>query len=664
VTRRSKKMILMGMDGLMYYLLMKFAGEGRMPNVSRLIENGSFGEASQEFPSDTPTNWTSIATGAATGTHGITGFRIHLPGEPLDVGQFQENEHRCFESTYCNAEYLWDTADRAAIKCLVINYPTCWPPTFRAGMMIKGDGIPPLKIADSMYYVSVNSTNVSNRPYSVVHVKEAKERETPTTSYSPLLEADIQIESELIAQTPPLEVLLIDAHRRGYDALAVGDEVIGIGQSTKWIKMQSRLTKDRSALPEEVRKAGSVTGLFKLHLVKISPDATNFEVLRTPIFITQGWTYPANLGEDLLENVDALRSVRQEYEDPYNVLFSPDGSRDRLGSEALSERRANYLIQAQYQAERLSQIIAYLKSYPGWDLCFFHYHLLDSVNHRLLGHLSPLHPAYTQDKLNEAMREYEAAYMMVDELAGKVLNDCADDETLVVLVSDHAALPCWKIVRIHRAFIRAGLLTYEWHPEKGKYVVDLSRTKAFPWVEPTYVWVNLKGRDPGGIVQPEDYESVRERSIEALMSIRDPDTGKCPIAIALKKEQAYFMRQFGERVGDVVYALSPGYQLWDTRIEDEWSHEIFPDVFKEREVSPSIRVTGDHDQHLPLDKIGTLSNTPALIMAGPGVRRNHRLSRPAMLVDVAPTIAKLLGIPAPAQAEGNVIWEALEPPES
>jgi len=513
---KPNKMILMGMDGIMYHHLKKFVDEGKMPNVSSLIQNGIFSEACPVPPCDTPTNWTTIVTGARTGTHGITGFRIHLPGESLDAGQRPEHRRRSFESTYCNAEYLWDAADKVGMRCLVINYPIGWPPNFQRGMMINGDG-KPRKIAESMHYIP---------------------------------------------------------------------------------------------------------------------------------------TYPAPLGEELLQNVNALGNVGSEIE--------TKAERSRMGAELLGEA-GDQLHEAVEQADRLCQIIGYLKNSHGWDLCFFHYHLIDSVNHSFLGYLSPQNPAYTKDKYTTAIGEYEAAYKVVDNFVGRLLKECVDDQTLTVLVSDHAALPCWKIVRIYQAFIRAGLLAYKWDQEKGKFVVDFSNTNAFPWIEPSYVWVNLKGRDPDGIVEPEDYELVREKSIQALRSLRDPDNGKCPISLALRKEEAYLLSQFGDRVGDVVYFIEPGYQLWDTRIEDEWSYEIFPSVFERCEVSPSIQVTGNHDQQLPLAKMGSLSNTSVLIMMGPGVKRNHKLTKPITLTDVAPTIAKLLGIPAPAQNEGQVICEALEP---
>jgi len=528
-------------------------------------------------------------------------------------------------------------------------------------MMIKGDGIPPLKLADSVLYVSTNRNGVVAESVCPIQFNETSAEELSLLSYSPILEADIPFESELIAKTAHLKIVLLNSNQRGYDSAVIGREMIRKGGSSKWLEMEFKVKREQvSALPEDIGKAGFVTGLFRFQLREMSADASDFELLRTPVFITRAWTYPESLGEEILRNVEILKHVKRGHETPYSLLFPSERDLDKLGSEALSGKQSQYLNEARDQADRLCQIIKYLESKHEWDLCFFHYHLVDSVNHRFLGYLSPYHLAYAEDRFEEAMGEYEAAYGIIDKLVGTILKECVDDDTLVVFVSDHAALPCWKIVRIYQAFVRSDLLAYKWDRERKKYVVILSGTKAFPWLEPTYVWVNLKGRDPGGIVEPEDYDSIRERSIEALVSIRDPDTGKCPISLALGREQAHIMGQFGDRVGDVVYALEPGYQVWDMTIEDEWSHEIFPDVFEGREISRSFCVTGNHDQHLPLAKIGVLSNTPVLIMAGPGVRKNHYLTRPARLTDLAPTIAQILGIPAPAQADGKILWEALE----
>ena len=58
---------------------------------------------------------------------------------------------------------------------------------------------------------------------------------------------------------------------------------------------------------------------------------------------------------------------------------------------------------------------------------------------------------------------------------------------------------------------------------------DIKRSKAFPQ-RTIYVYVNLKGRDPGGIVDPADYEKVQQQIIDALYSYVDPATGKRPVS--------------------------------------------------------------------------------------------------------------------------------------
>lgn len=70
-----------------------------MPATAELIEEGVFGEALSSPPCDTPTNWTTIVTGAWTGTHGMTSFYAHIPGKPLNEGV------STLDSRVCKAEF-------------------------------------------------------------------------------------------------------------------------------------------------------------------------------------------------------------------------------------------------------------------------------------------------------------------------------------------------------------------------------------------------------------------------------------------------------------------------------------------------------------------------------------------------------------------------------
>jgi hypothetical protein len=142
--------------------------------------------------------------------------------------------------------------------------------------------------------------------------------------------------------------------------------------------------------------------------------------------------------------------------------------------------------------------------------------------------------------------------------------------------------------------------------------------------------------------------------IQALAGARDPRTGQAPVRLACRREDAEGLGLYGPSMGDVVYAMAPGFQARSSihpapgcwiggRLRPERLAVLQPTrLFKE--------FTGEHDTSLPFTRaIRTL-----LTAAGPGVPHGRRRV-PISLVDVAPTISRWLGLPAPAQCEGSPI---------
>ena len=147
-----------------------------------------------------------------------------------------------------------------------------------------------------------------------------------------------------------------------------------------------------------------------------------------------------------------------------------------------------------------------------------------------------------------------------------------------------------------------------------------------------YVYVNLRGRDPRGIVPPSEYDAVCDEVIRVLYDYTDRKTGTKPIAFALKKSDARIIGLYGDRVGDVVYGVRP-------------------------------EVTGEHGRQLTTGQYGVGDMHGLFIMAGPGVRKGMKLDRTVWLTDIVPTICYLTGFPVPAQAEGAVLYQALAEPD-
>ena len=98
----AKKVIVLGFDGSTVEFVQRYMARGKMPNHSKLMKMGTFmANCLCPYPTITPPNWTTIATGARIGTHGITCFWQHHDGDPLD--QFRTG----FDSRDNRAEYIW-----------------------------------------------------------------------------------------------------------------------------------------------------------------------------------------------------------------------------------------------------------------------------------------------------------------------------------------------------------------------------------------------------------------------------------------------------------------------------------------------------------------------------------------------------------------------------
>ncbi len=147
-----------------------------------------------------------------------------------------------------------------------------------------------------------------------------------------------------------------------------------------------------------------------------------------------------------------------------------------------------------------------------------------------------------------------------------------------------------------------------------------------------HIFINLKGREPEGIVDPADYEQTQLEIIAALHTYQDRATGRYPFALALTRADAEMLNLWGDLVGDVVYALRPEFD-------------------------------GAHGKQLPTAQLGIGGQHSTCIMAGAGIRQGAALQRQVRAVDIAPTLCYLLGLPMPKNVEGGVIYEALADPD-
>lgn len=622
------KVLIIGLDAATPDLVERFMGEGLLPNLCALAQRGVFADnCLGRFPTITPPNWTTIMTGATPGTHGITDFFVHLPGEPLD------EIHPGFESQLRQAETLFESLERAGGRSILLNYPCTWPPTVRNTLQVAGDFVevasPPLylpAVFTSGEAWSQKTFGLFIRPQSISFAP-ARGWSNPPESAVPLMEAEMVLDNDpvrllmqvarflaplgtgLMTEQRAYQLLAYDPDGSGYQRLVVSREkdahrlVADLGQG-EW----SRNIRDRFPGPE-----GDVEGEFELSLLRMSPDLSDVAVVLPGISRLDFPAYPAGLDADLIARFGLPPHL--------------------LGPSVVGEEAFRH--QAAHQNRWLAEVARHLMLRQDWELFMMHAHAIDFVQHDGLKMADPVteENSAVQARYMDSLR---FVYADLDKMIGSI-TETAGEDVAVIVVSDHGATAqpyahdLGRPFGIHGGILEEGGLTaYDSPPDNPLRKVDWSRTKAI-FQRTCHVYVNLKGRDPQGIVEPgREYEDLRSRIIDLLLSYKDPVTRERPVSLALRREDARLLGLHGNRVGDVIYAATDAYGGLE------------------------------HAYQLPTSRLGISSLRSLLVMAGPGIKQGARLDRTIGLEDIAPTAAHLLGTPAPAQCEGGIIYQAFD----
>jgi predicted AlkP superfamily phosphohydrolase/phosphomutase len=205
----------------------------------------------------------------------------------------------------------------------------------------------------------------------------------------------------------------------------------------------------------------------------------------------------------------------------------------------------------------------------------------------------------------------------------------------VAVGADHGMGGASGVVKPNVALKQAGLLALD-----AAGHIDLSRTRAvyFPG-NSAYFLVNRTDRE-GGIVKPEEEDTVRREVASALQGIRDPGTGRAVVTAVIDPREAKGKDPGigGPEGGDLYLALLPGYDL---------------SADADGSVVEPIAPKGVHFLNPERPEM-----MASFVVAGPGVAAGARLG-PIRQIDIAPTLCALLGISPPAQATGRVLREAL-----
>ena len=377
-------------------------------------------------------------------------------------------------------------------------------------------------------------------------------------------------------------------------------------------------------------------------------------------------TYPPSLLEE-------IQQVVGEY------LLYPDPG------QAYSDAGVDAFLERLYRTtETRLRTLDYLRKREAWDFLMVVFNGTDTVQHALWKYMSPAHPLHDPAKAKRYGDAILRYYQFVDEALGRLL-DSLDDDTVLLIMSDHGFGPFHKFIHvnnwlrqqgwrrlkrtpktraksalfrlgfapmpIYNFLMRLGLggLKREVVRGKGQGLlktlflsfddVDWRRTVAYSLGNIGQIYLNMRGREPLGTVAPgAEYEALRDEIIERLQELRDPETGEAVVQEIYRREKIYNGPAL-ERAADILFI--PTRMEYFGFGEYEFGSNRIIEAMK-RGISGTHRMNG------------------VLLLHGKPVRPGGQI-KGASLCDLAPTILHLMGEPVLSDMDGRVLTEALMP---
>lgn len=658
VKGKAKKVMLLGLDGADPSLIRRYIAEGKLPNFKRALGLGvttnDLGMQSV-LPAITPPNWASIATGAYPATHGITCFWNHTLGNELDVLDYG------FDSGLLKAETIWESYARAGKKSIIFNYPTSWPPQVKDAIYVDGTSIY-TNLRGYIDYEKIYEGKTGNfELIEIPHVldntgancrfegKETSQKaEISKDTYEgfgytqPGLVTTTQ-DGELSADVPTADQIKTPIKAASGWSFAPEDAreflvPVNNGQALRYgllvadngneyNRIQIYASKE-AEVPLGEAPAGewsdwiydtyTIDGLsipvaYKIRVLQLDPAGDSFTFYSSYVLDlkTGKYFYPQSIGEELYSKVGPMLQPSN-----YSRL-------NPLADQVLLES-----IEEMYRWH--VEAINYLLDNKEWDLFYTHMHGIDMFMHFYLDHtLEAASPEF--ERYQEIVyRIYEIS----DQFIGALL-DRLDDNTTIFIVSDHGGVAknpetdhpligdMWGI----NVGILGELGYTQVKQNNGTLEIDWSRTTAVAQ-RATFIYLNVLGRDPQGIVDPADYDKTVERIIDDLYNYRDSKTGRRVISFALNRNDMEVVGLGGENSGDIFYILEPDF-------------------------------TRCHGNGLSNHSQQGYSMKALFIALGAGVKAGEVIDRTVKVVDIVPTICHLSDSPVPKHAEGGVLYQIL-----
>ena len=298
-----------------------------------------------------------------------------------------------------------------------------------------------------------------------------------------------------------------------------------------------------------------------------------------------------------------------------------------------------FLEQMEQLTKDRSAILYHALGQDDYDFYFSMFGETDRVQHlmfRLFDEKNPMYDAELAEQYGSAIVD---CYKRMDDVIGEVMAKHVDDNTTLLIVSDHGFTSFHRQMAINSWLIEEGYLV----PKRGgrdpkavmqkipagqqqDYLLYMDQTKSRAFALGLgKIYINKEGREANGIVGDDEYEALCAEITEKLLALRDPKNGKQVVRRVWRHHELY-TGEYAETDADLYLGFAENYRVSWSTTTGGFSAEVIEDN--------DSKWSGDH-----------ASNDPEVV---PGVLFSNRKiadgQRPS-IIDMAPTILALYGAP-------------------
>jgi predicted AlkP superfamily phosphohydrolase/phosphomutase len=628
---KIKRAVILGFDGMDPELAARFIAEGKLPNLAKLREQGSFRKLRTTFPAISPVAWSTFMTGVNPGKHNIYDFlardlsnylpflssaEIRGPKRSWKIGKYTIPLGKPVIKGMRRGTPFWHWLGKSGIFCSVIRVPVTFPPEKFPGVLLSGMCVPDLKGSQGTFCLC--TTRQSGGKFREGGVRVPVERNgSALRSYIP--GPDDPLSGNSGGELRVNFEIRPDATRSLARITLDGEKfTLKVGEYSPWIPVKF--------------KAGfgfNARGICRFYLKEVSPEV---EVYVTPVNIDPG-------RPDLPISYPVTYSIYlAKLFGPYATLGLAEDTW-ALNEEVLDDDAFLAQCYANHDDRERMLFDALDKTSQGLCACVFD--TTDRVQHMFWRYLEEDHPAARGVPSAERPKVIEELYCRMDALIGRVMRQI-DEKTLLLVVSDHGFKSFARCVNLNAWLHQNGYLALKsGKTESGDWFedVDWACTRAYT-MGLNGLYLNLKGREREGVVQPGGQaEALKQELRVKLNGLVDPASGRVGITGVFDCD-AIYAGPYVDNAPDLIVGYGEGFRAsWDS-VMGKVTSQIFEDNLK--------AWSGDH------------CIDPRLV---PGVLFSNRKiaeDKPG-IVDVAPTILKLFGLSLPGHFDGKPLTVATEP---